>query len=154
MAPTPPRKAKLTELLVTRQRQEAKAFLIWDTHQHGLALRVQPTGHRAYKVIYSRNGRSRWLHLGDATAIGLSDARLLAAEVMLKVAKGQDPAAERRAMRTKGTFAELAARYVEEHSKKNNKSLAAGRPVGPALPDPDLGAAPGRDRHPRRRQRE
>jgi integrase len=73
-------------------------------------------------VIYSRAGRPRWLHLGSADAIGLSNARTLAAEAMLEVARGRDPAAERKAERGSGTFAELAARYVEQHAKKHNKS--------------------------------
>jgi integrase len=117
-----PRKRKLTELLVRRLRPAPAAYLVWDTKQHGLALRVQPSGARAWKCIYSRSGRPRWLHLGDAGAIGLSDARHLAAEAMLQVAKGHDPAAERKAARTKGTFAELAARYVDDYAKRHNKS--------------------------------
>jgi integrase len=60
--------------------------------------------------------------LGNASAIGLADARTLAGEAMLKVAKGQDPAAEKRAERGAGTFAELAAKYLAEHAQKNNKS--------------------------------
>jgi integrase len=73
-------------------------------------------------VIYSANGRPRWLTLGDTRAIGLSDARIMAAEVMLAVAKGGDPAAEKRAQRNRGTFAELHTRYVEEYAQKHNKS--------------------------------
>jgi hypothetical protein len=72
-----------------------------------------PAVPRAWKVIYSRHGRPRWLHLGDAGAIGLADARTLAAEAMLAVAKGKDPAAEKRAERGAGTFAELAGKYLE-----------------------------------------
>src|SRR6516165_4309118 len=41
---------------------------------------------------------------------------------MLAVARGRDPAAEKRAERGAGTFAELAAKYVEQHAKKHNKS--------------------------------
>jgi integrase len=117
-----PRKRRLSELSVRKARPEAKTYLIWDAKQRGLALRVQPTGARAWTCIYSRHGRPRWLHLGDAAAIGLADARTLAAEAMLAVAKGGDPAADRRAERGAGTFADLAARYVEEHAKKKNKS--------------------------------
>jgi integrase len=83
---------------------------------------VQPSGARAWKCIYSRHGRPRWLHLGKADAIGLSDARRLAAEAMLQVAKGHDPAAEKRAERTKGTWAELGTAYVERYAKRHNKS--------------------------------
>jgi integrase len=85
-------------------------------------MRVQPTGARAWKCIYSYHGRPRWLHLGDANAIGLADARTLAAEAMLAVARGKDPAAEKRAERGAGTFAELAGRYVEHYAKRCNKS--------------------------------
>jgi integrase len=90
--------------------------------QRGLAIRIRPTGARAWKAIYNRHGRTRWLHLGDATAIGLADARQLAAEAMLAVARGADPAADRKAQRSQGTFAELAARYVAEYAQKRNKS--------------------------------
>jgi len=41
---------------------------------------------------------------------------------MLRVIKGEDPAAEKRAARSSGTFAELATRYVEEYAQKKNKS--------------------------------
>jgi integrase len=46
----------------------------------------------------------------------------LAAKVMLAVAEGKDPAAERKAERAAGTFADLADQYVELHAKKHNKS--------------------------------
>jgi integrase len=117
-----PRKRKLTALDVTRLRPAAKPFLVWDSKQHGLALRVQPSGAKAWKCIYSFHGRPRWLHIGNAAAIGLQDARQLAAEVMLAVAKGKDPAAEKRADRSKGTWGELAVRYRDEYAKGHNKS--------------------------------
>jgi integrase len=116
-------KRRLTELFVRKVKPRAKAaFLVWDTLQRGLAIRVQPGGGKAWKCIYSYHGRPRWLHLGDAAAIGLADARTLAAECMLEVARGKDPAAEKRAERGAGTFADLAARYVETYAKKRNKS--------------------------------
>jgi integrase len=117
-----PRRSKLTELTVRKAQPEAAAYLIWDMQQRGLALRVQPTGRKAWNLIYSRLGRPRWLYLGDASAIGLADARLMAAEAALAVAKGGDPAAEKRAERGAGTFADLHARYLEEHAKRHNKS--------------------------------
>jgi hypothetical protein len=41
---------------------------------------------------------------------------------MLAVARGRDPAAEKKAERGAGTFAELAERYLSEHAKRHNKS--------------------------------
>jgi integrase len=116
------RRKRLTELAVRRMRAEATAYNVWDTRQAGLVLRVQPTGHRAWKVVYRHHGRPRWYHVGDASAIGLAAAREMAAEVMLKAMRGRDPAAERRAERGAGTFAELYDRYLSEHARKRNKS--------------------------------
>jgi len=118
------RKRRLTELAVRKARPESAAYLIWDTLQHGLALRIQPTGKRSWNAIYSRHGRPRWLYLGDASAIALSDARRLAAKAMLAVAEGNDPAAEKKAERSAGTFGDLASKYVELHAKRHNKSWA------------------------------
>jgi len=115
-------KRRLTELTVHKLPPAAATYLVWDTHQRGLAIRIQPTGRKAWYVVYSRRGRPRWLHLGDAGVIGLADARQMAAEAMLAVAKGKDPAAEKRAQRGSGSFEELAQRYVETYAKKNNKS--------------------------------
>jgi integrase len=46
----------------------------------------------------------------------------MAAEAARAVAKGGDPAAEKRSQRGAGTFSDLHARYLEEHVKKHNKS--------------------------------
>jgi integrase len=73
-------------------------------------------------VIYSRHGRPRWLHLGSTDVVPLADARTMAAEALLAVAKGRDPAAEKRAQGSAGTFGDLHARYVEEHAKRVNRS--------------------------------
>ena len=115
-------KVQLRELSVQKAKPKDKAYVIWDTKQRGLALRVQPTGTKAWVVVYSRQGRPRWLYLGSADTIGLAVARVMAAEAMLAVAKGGDPAAEKKAERGAGTFAELADKYVEQYSKKHNKS--------------------------------
>jgi integrase len=82
-------------------------------------LRVQPSGHRAFKFVYSFRSRAQWYHIGS---VGLGDARRIAAKLRLAVAEGKDPLAERRAERGGVTFAELAERYVEQYAKKQNKS--------------------------------
>ena len=118
----PPNRRNLSELFVRNLKSQEGAFCVWDSRQRGLALMVQPTGHKAWKCVYSRNGAPRWLHIGDASAIGLADARRLVARAMLEAAEGKDPVADRKAQRTQGTFAELAARYVETYAKRKNKS--------------------------------
>jgi integrase len=121
-AKRPAQKRRLTELSVRKAKARDAAYMIWDTHLRGLALRVQPTGSKSWITVYSRRGRPRWLHLGNADAIALSDARTLAAQAMLAVAQGQDPAAEKKAERGAGTFADLAAKYLDQYAKKHNRS--------------------------------
>jgi integrase len=116
------RKQKLTDRSVRTIKPERAPFAVWDTYQRGLALRVQPTGQRSWKAVYSRGGRPRWFHISDASAISLTDARRIAAKVALAVAEGKDPVAERVAERGTGTFADLAERYVEQYAKRKNKS--------------------------------
>jgi integrase len=122
----PARRRRLTELFVRKVKPEDEEFLVWDEVQRGLVLRVHPSGTTTWYTIYSRHGRARWYKHGSAGAIGLAAARMLSAEVILAVAKGSDPAAERKSERGAGTFAELATRYVEEYAKKHNKSWRQG----------------------------
>ena len=117
-----PERCKLSEIFIRKLEPRGSAFLVWDTHQRGLVLQVQPTGRKAWKAIYSVGGRPRWYTIGAADAIGLADARKIASDVMYRVAQGADPCADRKAERSKGTFEEVAARYVEEFAKARNKS--------------------------------
>lgn len=122
-----PNKRKLTEIIVRQARPKpGNGYCIWDTHTRGLALRVRPSGRKVWMAVYRAGGKPQWYRIGDASTIGLADARVMTAEVMLSVAKGANPAAERRAKRSSGTFGELAAKYVEEHSRKHNKSWKQG----------------------------
>jgi integrase len=117
-----PTKLKLSDLFLKKLKPRGRTFIVWDTYQRGLAVAVHPTGNMAWKVIYSRNSRPRWYHIGNVGAIDLADARKLASRVMFAVAEGKDPAAERAAERGKGTFEELATQYIEEHAQRKNKS--------------------------------
>jgi integrase len=116
---SPALRRNLTELTLRKIAPKVAAYNIWDLKEKGLVLRVQPSGSWAFKAVYHHHGRPRWYHLGR---MGLADARRMAAKVRLSALEGKDPVAERRAERGSGSFAELAARYVEEFAKRNNKS--------------------------------
>ena len=119
-----PNRRRLTEALAKTVRGDSTRVVVyWDTIQRGLALSVQPSGHRAWKCVYTIRGRgARWYHLGNARAITLADARKLASKILYQVAEGADPHADRRALRGRGSFEQVAGRYVEEYAKKKNKS--------------------------------
>ncbi len=54
-----PARRKLTDRFVKTVKPNAKRTLIWDSVQAGLALSVEPSGHKAYKLVFAFNGRSR-----------------------------------------------------------------------------------------------
>jgi integrase len=118
-----PNKRKLTDQFI-KSLSSQKRTLVWDTKLGGLALAVYPTGKKVFKCIYAFGGRTRWYTIGRADAIDLDSARRLAAQVLLKVATDVDPQAERSAQRSRGTFEELSASYVEQYAKKKNKAWA------------------------------
>jgi integrase len=117
-----PRKRNLTALFVQKVKPERRPFKVWDLKQRGLVLQVQPTGYRSFFTFYCYNNLPCWYFIASADRIGLDDARLISARVSLQVAEGKNPAAERAAERSSGTFAELALAYRERYAKKHNKS--------------------------------
>src|SRR5262245_26042866 len=119
-----PNRRRLSEAFVKTVRGDSTRVVVyWDTIQRGLALSVQSSGHRAWKCVYSIRGRgARWYHLGNARAIPLLDARRLAGKIMVAVAEGKDPYADRLALRDRESFEQVAKRYVEEYARKKNKS--------------------------------
>jgi integrase len=119
----PPNRRKLSDVFIKKLRpQPGRTFVVWDTHQRGLAVMVQATGHKSWKCVYQHHGRPRWYHIGAVGAVGLADANRLASRVMFAAAEGKDPVAERRAERGRGTFEELATRYFDEYASRKNRS--------------------------------
>jgi hypothetical protein len=132
-------KKKLTDQLIKGLSSERGRDMVWDTKVGGLALAVYPTGRKVFKVIYSFGGRTRWYTIGRADQVDLDNARKLAAQVLLKVATDQDPQAERRADRSRGTFEELSASYVEQCKRKNAILIPEADKRFPAVPRSLLG---------------
>jgi integrase len=82
------------ETLSTGRGQKDR--LVFDDAQRGLAVRVTVSGSRTYLCQYTLN-RQKWrVPLGSCSALSLSKAREAAAAVMGDVAKGRNPAAERK----------------------------------------------------------
>jgi integrase len=109
--PPPPRgkptttttsRKRLTDRGVERLRPPAAGRLqIPDAVTPGLWLRVTPNGAKSWSILYRLPGRivSQRLTLGRWPAISCGDARKLASEALVKVAKGADPAAAKRERR-------------------------------------------------------
>ena len=87
---------KLTKKSVDDANGLPKPYLIWDSELRGFGLLVLPTGVKTYILQY-RNGarRSRRLTIGRHGALTVSDAREIAREATVAVAKGNDPVASK-----------------------------------------------------------
>jgi integrase len=74
-----------------------KDRLVFDDAQRGLAVRVTASGGRTYLCQYTIHGHKWRVPLGACSAVSLAKAREAAAAVMGDVAKGSNPATERKA---------------------------------------------------------
>lgn len=123
---------KLTERKIDKLATDhgRKDRLIFDDEQRGLAVRVTASGGRTYLCQYTLHGHKWRVPLGACSAVPLAKAREAAAVVMGDVAKGRNPAAERReaaaAERARRTRNRLTLRVLIEDW--NRLHLAGKRP--------------------------
>ena len=73
-----------------------KDMLVFDDEQKGLAVRVAAGG-KSFLAQYTLAGQKRRVPLGSCSAISLAAARAAAQTILGDVAKGRDPAGERKA---------------------------------------------------------
>jgi integrase len=90
---------KLTERAIERLAcpPGQRDSMVFDTEQRGLAVRVMAAGTKTYLAQYTTGAGRRRVPLGSVSAISLAAAREAARVVMGEVAKGSDPARERKA---------------------------------------------------------
>jgi hypothetical protein len=73
-----------------------KDMLVFDDEQRGLGVRVTAKGGKTYLAQYGWHGQKRRIPLGSCASISLSKARGAVRAIMGDVAKGIDPAFERK----------------------------------------------------------
>ena len=84
------RAKRLTVKAIEALRPKVRPYEVSDGG--GLFLTVRPNGSKSFNVRYRFAGRPRNYTLGSAI-IGLTEARKLAAEALVEVARGNDPVA-------------------------------------------------------------
>ena len=93
----------------------------WDQELPGFGLRTTAAGVKSFVLAYRNSARrSRNLTIGRFGVLTLAQARRRARELLVQVAAGRDPVAEKES--SKGlTVAELAERYLEQHARSKKK---------------------------------
>ena len=103
-----------------------------DTLLTGLFLRVSPTGHRSFGLVYRNSaGKLRRLTIGTTPPVSLATAREIARQRLAEIVKGADPQGEkvagRRAARvTALSFGEVCDQFVADQADDWRPSTRKG----------------------------
>ena len=97
---------------------------ITDPICRGLCMRVTANGVKTFAFRYRVNGRPERLTLGTYPDLTLRDARRRTDQLRHGILAGENPSAVKRQAPSR-TFADLAARYIEEHSRRHKRSVDA-----------------------------
>lgn len=118
----PSHKTKLTKRLLDAAEAEAKDYEIRDTELTGFFVRVTTKGRKVYRVAArGKDGRKRVVIIGEHGVLTVDQAREAARQALAAIKAGQDPSAEKKALRKAPTVSELAKRYVSEDVKIRNR---------------------------------
>jgi integrase len=136
----------LTDRRVETAKPEAARREIPDGLLPGFYLVVQPSGAKSFAVRYRHAGKSRKVTVGNAEALTLADARDIGRDLLRDAAKGQDPAAGKRAAKAEAIrqaaeekraerdlFENVAVEFMKRHAAKNtreNSFLETARILG------------------------
>ena len=113
--------SKLTKKLVDDANTLSKPYLLWDGELRGFGLLLLPSGVKTYVFQYRNEARrSRRLTIGRQGALTVGEAREIAREAAVAVAKGNDPVASKRRCREAPTVSELLERYLSDHVIPHN----------------------------------
>jgi len=101
-----------------------KRVSYYDAKTPGLILLVYPSGVKTFFVQKKLSGRVERIRLGNYPSLTLEQARDKAAEVNGCIAKDQNPAEVRRAVKAEPIFSELFERFIKEKRNRSGKPLA------------------------------
>jgi integrase len=98
-----------------------------DNFLPGLYFIIQPTGAKSWAARYRHQGTPRKLTLGGYPALGLKDARTLAAKALRTVAEGRDPGREKILARAAkvDSVDRIVEDFLERHVRRSNRPRTA-----------------------------
>ena len=108
--------AKITKRAVDALHADKdRDVFAWDNELRGFGVRAKPSGVKTFLIQYRNvEGRTRRLVLGQYGTLTPEAARDLAREKLAGVARGEDPSAERHAIRAGMSVSEVCDWYLEE----------------------------------------
>lgn len=108
--------AKIMKRTVDALRPEPdRDVFAWDSELRGFGVRVKPSGVKTFLIQYrNAEGRTRRLVLGQYGALTPEAARDLARKKLTAVAEGEDPSADRHAVRAGMSVSEVCDWYLEQ----------------------------------------
>lgn len=132
------KRRKPTRLRLTRERVRqieppaTGEITVWDTEVTGLGVRCLSSKVKSYVVMYragyGREGVARRITLGKVNGLRLEDARDAALDIRGRVAKGEDPVAQRRIQRREAKRPALSLEQaLDRYDKDQTRRKVAGR---------------------------
>jgi integrase len=117
---------KLTKTLLAGLAVPAagKRQVIYDTETPKLAMRITHTGVRAFYVVKRMGGTMVWLKLGTFPDMSCEQARREADKVLGEFAKGENPAAVKRAVKKELTFGEAFNDFLARKRKRDGSPIS------------------------------
>ena len=94
----------------------------WDTEIRGFAVRVYPSGEKAFVFSYRTSGRKRLMRIGRCSTMTLDQARKRVRKLDVAVSDGEDPLQDRERKRTAGTFRDLVKEYLNDQETRGKKT--------------------------------
>jgi integrase len=101
---------------------QGKRLWVYDGRVRGLALQVTSTGAKSFYVVRKVEGRTEFIRLGAYPDLTIEQARKSAQAVNGEIARGINPAEQRREKHREWTLGELWADYLEHHAKVHKRS--------------------------------
>jgi integrase len=117
---------KLTKTLLAGLVAPAagKRQVIYDTEIPKLAIRMTHTGVRAFYLVKRMGGAMVWVKLGTFPDMTCEQARIEAGKVLGEFAKGENPAAVKRAVKAEPTFEEAFEDFLQNKRKRDGSAIS------------------------------